>query len=375
MITKYYFLVLFLFIIACADGNEIEGNPVSDPIIKIDIAPAELSLFSEGTTQNIIVTSNVQWTVSSDKDWCSCSLNIGYIGQTSLKISVMPNRQKQERTCVLSFKSGTYTKEYIVKQAKKEEPNYVPVGYNLVWSDDFDDKPNTDYTYPLPNKEWSFETGNHGWGNNEPQYYIDRVLDKDTVAKIKDGSLLITAFKLATPYQGSDYISARMNTVKAWKYGYFEMAAKLPGGRGTWAAFWMLPKNFQNWPLDGEIDIMEYVGYRPNVTQSSVHTDVYNHMIGTERTATKQIVNAETEFHIYALKWTEDEIIGYVDGEKYFEFKNDHKGNKQTWPFNEPFYLKLNLAIGGNWGGLQGIDASIFPVCYEIDYVRVYQKE
>nr|AIA99608.1 hypothetical protein [uncultured bacterium contig00110(2014)] len=252
----------------------------------------------------------------------------------------------------------------------KEEPGAtVPEGYSLVWSDEFDNTPNR-----LPGNEWWFETGNNGWGNNEPQYYIDRVLGNDTVAKVQNGMLTITAFKLATPHDGADIISARMNTVRSWKYGYFEMRAKVPGGKGTWAAFWMLPKNFQSWPLDGEIDIMEYVGYRPDVTQASVHTAAYNHVDGTERTATRSAPGAERKFYTYGLLWTEDEIAGYIDGVKYFSFANDHANNKNTWPFNEPFYLKLNLAIGGNWGGLQGIDPNIFPARYEIDYVRVYQQ-
>jgi len=246
----------------------------------------------------------------------------------------------------------------------------VPEGYTLVWSDEFGDTSNG-----LPDSEWWFETGNHGWGNNEPQNYVDRILGTDTVAKIQNGFLIITAHKLKTPYQGSDIISARMNTVKSWKYGYFEMRAKLPGGRGTWPAFWMLPQNFQNWPRDGEIDIMEYVGYRPDVTQSSVHTEAYNHVAGTEKTNTHSAPGAERKFYTYSLLWTENEIKTYIDGIEYFSFKNDQAGNKSTWPFNVPFYLKLNLAIGGNWGGAQGVDESILPATYEIDYVRVYQSK
>ena len=257
----------------------------------------------------------------------------------------------------------------------KEPVNTVPSGYVLVWSDEFDDTPDK-----LPGDEWWFETGNHGWGNNEPQNYVNRVLNRgelgsDTVAKIQNGNLIITAHKLQTPYQGSEYVSARMNTVQSWKYGYFEMRAKLPGGRGTWPAFWMLPKNFQKWPLDGEIDILEYVGYRPDVVQASVHTQSYNHSINTEKTATRNAPGAERKFYIYGMLWTENEIKAYIDGIEYFSFKNDKADNKNTWPFNEPFYLKLNLAIGGNWGGSQGIDKDIFPAQYEIDYVRVYQRE
>jgi beta-glucanase (GH16 family) len=256
------------------------------------------------------------------------------------------------------------------------ETAFVPEGYTLVWSDEFDDTPNG-----LPSSKWWFETGNSGWGNNEPQCYIDRVLGTDTVAKVSDGKLIITAYKLSTPYAdsrptpGAEIISARMNTDSAWTYGYFEMKAKLPGGRGTWAAFWMLPQNFRSWPLDGEIDVMEYVGYRPDVTQASVHTDAYNHVAGTEKTATRAAPGAERKFYTYALLWTEDVIKGYFEGREYFSFANDKAGDKRTWPFNEPFYLKLNLAIGGNWGGSQGVDNAIFPSKYEVDYVRVYQRK
>jgi beta-glucanase (GH16 family) len=119
---------------------------------------------------------------------------------------------------------------------------------------------------------------------------------------------------------------------------------------------------------------MEYVGYDPNFVHSSVHTQSYYHTIGTQKTAKKEISNAETEFHIYAVEWTKDYIKGFVDGVEYFRFDNDGTGNKHTWPFDAPFYLKLNLAWGGDWGAAQGIDESALPATYEIDYVRVYQK-
>ncbi|MBP1664995.1 MAG: family 16 glycosylhydrolase, partial [Bacteroidetes bacterium] len=182
--------------------------------------------------------------------------------------------------------------------------------------------------------------GANGWGNNEIQNYIAGARGTDTCAVIADGVLKIIAKKV-----GSEVLSIRMNSIDSWTYGYFEARLKVPAGKGTWPAFWMMPKNFTSWPLDGELDIMEYVGYRPNVVQASVHTMAYNHTIGTQKTATKTIQNAETEFHIYAMEWTAD-----------------------------PFYLKLNLAWGGNWGGAQGIDATKLPAVYEIDYVRVFQK-
>jgi beta-glucanase (GH16 family) len=262
-----------------------------------------------------------------------------------------------------------------IEEAPVHSP-FVPEGYALVWNDEFDDTPDG-----LPDSEWRFETGNSGWGNNEAQCYVDRVLGADTVAKVEGGRLTITAHRLSVPYAGSlpvpgaTIISARMNTIRAWTYGYFEMRAILPGGRGTWPAFWMLAQNSQNWPLDGEIDIMEYVGYDPGKTHVSVHTDAYNPTIGTGKTASCSVPDAEREFHTYAVLWTEDGIKGYFEGREFFSFDNDRAGDKRTWPFDKPFYLKLNLAIGGNWGGQQGIDDRIFPAGYVIDYVRVYRQE
>jgi beta-glucanase (GH16 family) len=166
-----------------------------------------------------------------------------------------------------------------------------------------------------------------------------------------------------------------MNTARSWTYGYFEARLKLPVGKGTWPAFWMMPKNFTAWPDDGEIDIMEEVGYRPNYVSSSIHCKAYNHSIGTQKTAEKYIATAQAEFHVYAVEWTQDYIFGYIDGVRYFTFTNDKKDIYDSWPFYKPFYLKLNLAWGGNWGGAQGVDPTFLPATYEIDYVRVFQKK
>ncbi len=249
------------------------------------------------------------------------------------------------------------------------EENFVPQGYTLVWNDEFDEDSPNNGKPALPNTEkWWHETAEPKWVNNELQKYVAGVFNGDTVSTIYDGTLKIIAQK-----SGENIISARLNTTESWTYGYFEASLKVPGGKGTWPAFWMLPKNFKRWPKDGEIDIMEYVGYRPNIVQSSIHTKSYNHVNRTEKTATKPIENAETEFHIYAIEWTPNYIKGFVDGEEYFRYDNDKNDNIDTWPFDNPFYIILNLAWGGDWGGSQGIDESKLPAIYEIDYVRVYQ--
>lgn len=245
----------------------------------------------------------------------------------------------------------------------------APAGYKLVWNDEFGSA--GDKKAALPDSQnWWYETGAHGWGNREIQNYVAGTLDTDTCAIVSDGTLKIVARKA-----GEQVISVRMNTNESWLYGYFETRAKLPVGKGTWPAFWMLPKNFRSWPADGEIDIMEHVGYRPNWVSAAVHCKAYNHSIGTQKMNEKFIATADSDFHVYAVEWTEDYIYGYVDGELYFRFENDKTGNKDTWPFNQPFYLKLNLAWGGNWGGAQGVDENALPTTYEIDYVRVFQKK
>lgn len=263
--------------------------------------------------------------------------------------------------------SATYTKPSTAVYVEPEVA--TPNGYTLVWQDEFNDARVNGKT-PLPNTEkWSYETGAGGWGNNEIQNYIAGSRGTDTCAVISNGTLKIIAKKV-----GSEVLSIRMNTKQSWTYGYFEARLKMSSGKGTWPAFWMMPKNFTAWPLDGEIDIMEYVGYDPNVTHATVHTQAYNHTIGTQKTSTKSVSNAETSFHIYAIEWTADKIVAYLDGVQYFTFNNDGTSNYNTWPFYKPFYLKLNLAWGGNWGGAQGIDETKLPAQYEIDYVRVFQK-
>lgn len=255
--------------------------------------------------------------------------------------------------------------------SEKLDSGFVPQGYSLVWQDEFDDARLNGGKPALPNTtEWSYETGAGGWGNNELQNYVPGFLGVDTCAQIYGGSLKIIAKKV-----GNQVLSIRMNTKQSWTYGYFEARLQLPEGKGTWPAFWMLPKNFTAWPADGEIDIMEEVGYDPNNVSSSIHCTAYNHAIGTQKTASKKIPTAQTDFHVYAVEWTADYIYGFVDGIRYFTFINDKTGNKNTWPFNAEFYLKLNLAWGGNWGGAQGIDESTLPATYKIDYVRVYQKK
>ena len=251
--------------------------------------------------------------------------------------------------------------------AEYVEPGIAaPEGYELVWHDEFD---TAGVSSPSP-ENWWYETGDGGWGNNELQDYVSGGKYNGTrIAEVSDGTLKITAQKIDGKVR-----SVRMNTVQSWTYGYFEGRLKLCRGKGTWPAFWMMPKNFRAWPDDGEIDIMEHVGYHENYVSSSIHCKAYYHSIGTQKTNEIHIPTATSEFHTYAVEWTPDYLKFYFDGVLHFTFKNDGKGDYNTWPFYNPFYLKLNLAWGGNWGGAMGVDESCLPTTYEIDYVRVFQK-
>lgn len=366
-----FFMPFLCFLLGCgSDSSPDTNSPELPSTPTIEILPATLLSSAEGGTQNLVVKADASWTVTSSEAWCSFSPTSGYMGETSLKISTTVNHSAEQRLAKLTFVSGTYTQEYSVKQEPGVEKNYIPDGYSMVWNDEFNDSRLTNGEPALPSaSDWWYETGNGGWGNNELENYIAGFKGVDTCAVVTDGTLKIIAKKV-----GSEVLSIRMNTSQSWTYGYFEARLKLPQGKGTWPAFWMMPKNFSAWPDDGEIDIMEEVGYRPNYVASSIHCLAYYHKIGTQKTAEKYVATAESDFHVYALEWTSDYIKGYVDGDNYFTFLNDGTGNKDTWPFNAPFYLKLNLAWGGDWGGSQGVDETKLPATYEIDYVRVYQK-
>jgi len=237
-------------------------------------------------------------------------------------------------------------------------------GYTLVWNDEFT-AANIDLT------KWEHEVNGDGGGNNELQYYTNL----PTNSFIENGHLVIKA--IYEDYQSRDFTSARMRTKYKgdWLYGRIEVSAKIPAGRGTWPAIWMLPTDWEygDWPSSGEIDIMEHVGYDPNVIHGSIHTLAYNHTIGTQKTAQLTVPTALTIFHKYAIEWFEDHIDFFIDDTKYFTFTNENKG-WQYWPFDKRFHLILNLAVGGNWGGAEGIDVAAFPANMEVDYVRIYKK-
>ena len=234
----------------------------------------------------------------------------------------------------------------------------------LVWSDEFE------YSGLPDSSKWNYDVGGNGWGNNELQFYTNKRLEN---SRIENGNLVIEARK--ENWEGKNFTSARLVTKGKgdWKYGTIEVKARIPKGVGTWPAIWKLASTTPlKWPDDGEIDIMEHVGFHQGYIHGSIHSKKYNHVIGTQKTDTIYVPDCSDIFHVYGLEWNKDSIKVSVDKNVYFRFANEHTGY-DAWPFDQPFHLLLNIAVGGNWGGQKGVDSTIWPVRMEVDYVRVFQ--
>lgn len=242
----------------------------------------------------------------------------------------------------------------------------------LIWSDEFDYE-----GLPDPSK-WAYDVGDTcdrpfgcGWGNNEKQYYTEKDLDN---ARVEEGKLIIEAARESMGQM--DYTSARLVTrgKQNFKYVRVDVRAQLPSGRGTWPAIWMLPSDntYGGWPQSGEIDIMEHVGHAPDSILGTVHTEAFNHTIGTQKGGAIRIPDAESAFHVYSINWTPEKIDFRVDDQVYFTFEQT-QGDAAEWPFDQAFYLIMNIAVGGNLGGVEGVDPDIWPQKMLVDYVRVYQ--
>ena len=233
----------------------------------------------------------------------------------------------------------------------KESKESKEVNRELVWSDEFDNA-------GAPNStKWDYDIGGGGWGNNEAQFYTQ---DSKNI-RIENGQLIIEARK--EPFNGKAYTSTRMvSKFKGdWLYGRIEVKAKLPRGKGTWPAIWMLPTHWKygGWPASGEIDIMEHVGYDPGVIHGTIHTESYNHTIQTQKEGKITIADAQDQFHVYIINWTKDKIDFFVDEKMYHSVSRGGNDTFKEWPFDQRFHFILNIAVGGNWGDVQGIHDSI----------------
>ncbi|RSY87021.1 glycoside hydrolase family 16 protein [Sphingomonas koreensis] len=222
--------------------------------------------------------------------------------------------------------------------------------------------------------KWLFDTHRNkiGWHNNELQYYAD---GRSENARIEKGALVIEArreaLERAKDWGGQAYTSAKLVTRQRYGYGFYEIRAKLPCGRGMWPAIWMLPTDGK-WPEGGEIDIMEMVGWDANVIHATVHSSAFYHVKGTQRGAQVRLPTACTQYHTYQLDWRPDSITIGIDGRGHMRVKDDQPGGAAAWPFTKPYELILNLAVGGDWGGQKGVDDTALPQRMQVDYVRYW---
>lgn len=258
---------------------------------------------------------------------------------------------------------------YTIKATSDSKVKYLDDEWVAVWADEFDGD-------ALDVDKWNFEIGGGGWGNQELQYYTY------TNHEVSDGTLKINVKNES--HFNRNYTSSRLTTKNKgdFKYGRIQVRAKLPKGRGLWPAIWMMPTDnkFGGWPHSGEIDIMEYVGYQPSVVHSALHTSAFNGMDGNNHHKSLEYPTLEADFKVFELIWEPGEITTYIDGFEIFkyiyipQFNLVHEA-QEVFPFFEQFFLIINVAVGGSWGGLQGVDDTIFPQVFEIDYVRVFERD
>ena len=263
------------------------------------------------------------------------------------------------------MKNHQYTPKMLTQKTEGKE-------LELVWSDEFDGEGKVDET------KWTYDIGDWGWGNNELQYYTENRLEN---ARQENGSLIIEARKND---MGAKWTSARLTTrgKVSFLYGRIEIRAKVPTNRGNWAAGWTLGDDYideMSWPYCGEIDILESVGFEMDdktgdgQAHASVHNKAYYFKLGNHQTGILDVKNMNKEFHTYVMDWGPESMTASVDGKEYFTYTDDKTPN--AWPFGRPQNLILNLAMGGGWGGAQGMDESMTSQQFIVDYVRVYEKK
>lgn len=369
---RIFALLMSICLLSCSSSSSDDSgdNPSGD--VTISCSPTRIDVPANGGIYTVtVVASKGGWTAEDSKAcdgywWLEVSTKNANKTMGTVTINVAENTDKKPRQGAVDIRLGDKAVYVEVYQASKTVTPIdggelvVPDGYKLVWNDEFNEGSELNST------DWRHEVQKSGWVNNELQNYVK----DDKVASVSNGTLKINLID-----DGGTIKSARLYARRStgWKYGYIEARIKLPKGKGTWPAFWMMPVNFNSWPGDGEIDIMEEVGYDPNMIVSTIHCNKYNNTGTAVESARRKVDTAQSDFHVYAMEWTSSYMTFYVDGSKLLTYNNDGSG-KDAWPFDAAFYPILNLAWGGAWGGLKGTDPSCLPATMEVDYVRVFQK-
>ena len=377
MITKI--LTIALLLASCASAPE-DVTPKGG---SVQIDPAELELSFEEQETYVTVTADADWGSSvADPAWCSVFPTGGMKGETKVKISVNKNLLTEDRPNTITFRTSSASTELklVQKTSSTGEAMFVPEGYKLFWSDEFDGPAlNTD--------NWTCEIGrgSNGWGNAELQYYTDRPENVD----IRDGKLVMTARKES--YQGATATSARLITLGKvyFKYGYITASIKLPKtANGLWPAFWMMGNDFKSkgWPNCGETDILEmghsngFNGRQETFLNGACHWGAPGHQYYAHDINNSYSVQ-DGQFHTFTCIWTESEIAMYIDldtnpdAKPYFKMAIKDFGDNE---FRKDNFILLNLAVGGNFPGIWDINQvtalNAGPAEMEVDYVRVFQK-
>ena len=354
-------------LMGCSESDKYSyygGNATPDATITTTQESLSFSEVGGSASFNVSTTAR-EWGVYATQSFIKVDYENTNSPSGKVTVVVEENPTSYIRTGTVVIMSGNTRKSIAVTQDASVESN-APEGYKLVWNDEFNSGSE------LNAGDWTHEVWGKGRVNNELQEYVNhKTPEGNLVTEVKNGTLRITALKEnGKIYSGRVYAKVK----EGWTYGYIEASIKLPKGKGTWPAFWMMPVNFTSWPADGEIDIMEEVGYHPDYVSSSLHANAHVHTAGTQVTHEMYCAGAEGEFHTYAILWTAENITTYVDGREQLSYNNRGLG-RDDWPYDDPFYVILNLAWGGDWGGAQGVDESALPATMEIDYVRVFQKK
>jgi len=337
---KIFALMMSICLLSCSSSSSDDSGDNSGGDVKISCSQTSIKAPANGGSYSVaVVASTGGWTAAADENsgnWVKVSAKNTNKASGMISVNVDENTSKEARNGAVNVKLGSKQVSISVTQAGKTVTPIeggemvIPEGYKLVWNDEFNEGSELNST------DWRHEVQKSGWVNNELQNYVNGSADGKRVTEIADNRLYINCFK------------------------------GMPCNNDFGA---------NPWPKCGEIDIMEEVGVNPNYTSSSLHTEKFNHVMGTQITKERLTAGAEDGFHVYRLEWTPDYIKTYVDGKELLKFNNDGKNDVSSWPFNKPFYVILNLAWGGDWGGMKGVDESALPVQMEVDYVRVFQKK
>ena len=384
MKNYFLFIILILFFIGCDKEEYSDYNPTLSPDCSYidstqtccnqnDLDCANICFGN--SSSDCAGNCNGNGILDSDGDCCSSGIidDCGICNGPGFL-----NCQDNTQVCSLDLCSGcndiTAT-NYNPNGDNSENCIYDEAynGWNVIWNDEFNSN-----QLNLNKWDYQFGTGSQfgldGWGNQEEQYYTNNSQN----IRIENGELIIQAIN--ENIENSEYTSARIYSIDNWTYGRVDIKAKLPTGKGTWPAFWMLPQNesYGGWPSSGEIDIMEHVGCDLGRVFGSIHCDDYNHQDNTQQTESVPNIINVNDYHVYRIDWNENHIKWYIDDNLFFTFNND-LGGSNSWPFDKDFYLILNLAVGGTFGTLGGDcefdSGEVDQQQIIIDYVRILKEE